>query len=105
MGRTYHPHPSLPLEGEGTEGRGSYVALLMRRSVGVSSQAMESYDYYAVYSSLKCFRIGRFQERMIRYRSKNGMYHAAVSACRASVSAVPARTGSTTALLSAELIA
>ena len=28
-----HPHPSLPLKGEGIEGRGLSVPLLMRRSV------------------------------------------------------------------------
>jgi len=33
MGRLRHPHPSLPLKGEGIEGRGQGVALFMRRSV------------------------------------------------------------------------
>jgi len=33
MDRLRHPHPSLPLKGEGIEGRGQRVSLLMRRSV------------------------------------------------------------------------
>jgi hypothetical protein len=40
MGRLRHPHPSLPLKGEGIEGRGQGVALFMRRSVAVSRKPM-----------------------------------------------------------------
>jgi len=40
MDRLRHPHPSLPLKGEGIEGRGQCVALLMRRSVTAHGQRL-----------------------------------------------------------------